>query len=82
GDIEYFRDLPAISPAAAARLYGVMEQGKSTSAHIQQRALSATMLSLVSKHALFILPGSARGYENVSFDYATAAQIDSMIQSA
>lgn len=82
GDIEYFRDLPAISPAATARLYGVMEQGKSTSAHIQQRALSATMLSLVSKHALFILPGSARGYENVSFDYATAAQIDSMIQSA
>lgn len=62
-DPGYRREPPDLTPNNAARLNGVIEHipAKQTDA----RALSATMLSLASKHAIAILPGDAESYEGI-----------------
>lgn len=64
----YRREPPDLTPNNAARLNGVIEHipAKQTDA----RALSATMLSLASKHAITILPGDAESYEDVDISEA------------
>lgn len=58
GEMEYWREPPPMSPAAAARLLAVMEPTSKTSAN----ALSATILSLASKKAIGLLPGNRARY--------------------
>ena len=57
GDVTYRREPPDMSPAAAAALLAVTEPVSSTV--LASRQLSATMLSLASKHAIVIRSGSA-----------------------
>ncbi|WP_018143437.1 DUF2207 domain-containing protein [Alloscardovia criceti] len=82
GNIEYFREPVPISPAAAAKLYAVLQGKKSTDKKTTRNALSATMLSLLSKKAIFILPGRAHNYMAVPLDVNTAGSIDATIRGA
>ena len=69
GDIEYWRDPPALSPASAAKLMQVVD-GVGAS-ETEGRAMSATMLSLASKRAIAIYPGSVDRYRGVDLTQAS-----------
>lgn len=63
-DVVYRHDPPDMSPNDAARLNGVLENVSSS--QTDARALSATMLSLASKHAIRILPGDSESYNGIN----------------
>ena len=63
-DVVYRHDPPDMSPNNAARLNGVLENVSSS--QTDARALSATMLSLASKHAIRILPGDSESYNGIN----------------
>lgn len=62
GNLDYWREPPAMSPAAAAHLLDVMEPSSDT----EKNALSATILSLASKKVIALLPGSRQRYKALS----------------
>ena len=76
GPIEYWRDKPGISPASAARLLDVMEQGRRSRSN---RQLTATMLALAVKKAITIYPGPAEMYRGIDMSRATALGVSHMI---
>lgn len=71
GDAVYWRDPPALSPASAAKLLAVVDP--STAGGLNVRQMSATVLSLASKHAITVRPGPAELYEGGDADDAAAA---------
>lgn len=74
GDIEYWRDPPAMSPASAAALLAVMEPVGSSK--LTSRQMAATVLSLASKRAIAIYPGSSaryRGFDAAPYDPSVVA---------
>ena len=68
GDVEYYRDLPYMSPAAAARMNDVMSASSSilgsgkikNGDKLVNRQMSSTVMSLASKGAIAIYPGPAK----------------------
>lgn len=64
GDLDYWRDPPDLSPASAASML-VMVNGEKGKASLQNRQMSSTVLSLVSKGAISLLPGSDRLYRGL-----------------
>lgn len=78
GDITYWRDPPQMSPAAAARLYDVVAPGKK-SGTLSNREMAATAMSLVSKGAIAIYPGSADTYRGIDMSRANSASLAQMI---
>jgi uncharacterized membrane protein len=58
GNLDYWREPPEMSPAAAAHLLHVMDPSKGKSKDI----LTATILSLASKKAIVLLPGGFANY--------------------
>lgn len=77
GDVEYWRDPPELSPAAASRLLSVADPALKVGYDSQQ--MSATMLSLVSKKAIAIYPGPSSLYQSIDMSRADSAQLASMI---
>lgn len=66
GDIEYWREPLDMSPAAAARMDMVLHGKTSTESNmLRNRQLSATLMSLVSKGAIAVCPGSAIMYSGI-----------------
>jgi uncharacterized membrane protein YgcG len=57
GALDYWREPPAMSPAAAAHMLNVMEPVSSK--ELKSRELTSTLLSLASKKAILLLPGVA-----------------------
>lgn len=89
GDIEYWRDLPDLSPAAAAKMEDVMSSsssifgsGKTRNADkLANRQMSATVMSLASKGAIAIYPGPADLYDGIDLTTASAASVAGMLGS-
>ncbi|MZJ03066.1 DUF2207 domain-containing protein, partial [Enterococcus durans] len=81
GDIEYWRDLPDLSPAAAAKMEDIMSasssifgSGKTKNADkLANRQMSATVMSLASKGAIAIYPGPVDLYNGIDLTTASAA---------
>jgi uncharacterized membrane protein len=57
GPLDYWREPPAMSPAAAAHLLGSLES--TPSKKTKSRVLTSTLLSLASKKTILLLPGVA-----------------------
>lgn len=83
GDVEYYRDLPYMSPAAAARMNDVMSASSSIlgSGKIKKgdklvnRQMSSTVMSLASKGAIAIYPGPAKLYDGIDLTTTNAAPV-------
>lgn len=83
GDVEYYRDLPYMSPAAAARMNDVMSASSSIlgSGKIKKgdklvnRQMSSTVMSLASKGAIAIYPGPAKLYDGIDLTTTNAASV-------
>lgn len=67
GPIEYWREPPQMSPAAAAQLYDVMNLSYG-STPVTNREYGATLMSLVTKHAVAVYPGPRSLYEQVDLE--------------
>lgn len=76
-DVTYYRDLPGMSPAAAAEVWNCFEMG--TSSKLFSRQISATVLSLASKKAIAIYPGPADYYAGVAGDPNRARQVGAQL---
>lgn len=77
-DIEYFRDVPGVSPASAAMLHCVAEgDDYALNGNIQSRqnASAATVLSLVNKHFIALYPGKAAWYDGLDLTHPDNAEI-------
>lgn len=59
GPLDYWREPPAMSPGAAAHLLNLAEPKRG----VNERVLSSTILSLASKKAILLLPGSSDRYK-------------------
>ncbi|PLS29621.1 DUF2207 domain-containing protein [Bifidobacterium parmae] len=82
GPIEYWRDKPAVSPAAAARLIDVVDpEGGRHRASRTNRALTATLLSLSVKKAIAVYPGPATMYVGIDLSRAVPAELTRMIDA-
>lgn len=83
GDIEYWRDLPDLSPAAAAKMEDIMSasssifgSGKTKNADkLVNRQMSSTVMSLASKGAIAIYPGPAKLYDGIDLTTTNAASV-------
>lgn len=78
-DPGYRRDPPDMSPNNAAQLNGVIEHISSD--QTQSRALNATMLSLASKHAIRILPGSVASYGAIDVSHPDGSTVSSYVNT-
>lgn len=76
GELEYWRDQPGISPAAAAKLVDVVEPSKTS---LSNRQLTATLLALAVKKAIAIYPGPADMYRGIDMSTATPLALSHMI---
>ncbi|WEV46442.1 DUF2207 domain-containing protein [Bifidobacterium sp. ESL0690] len=74
GTVDYFRDIPPISPAAAAKLMGVLEPMGNHA--MRSRRMSATLLSLASKKLIALYPGRMQWYEGIDMGASSVQQID------
>lgn len=63
GGMQYWREPPALSPAAAARMNSVIEQ--TGASEVNARSLSSTLLSLASKHCIMLAPGPQDWYTDI-----------------
>lgn len=75
GDIEYWRDPPDMSPAAAAQLAGVLDCSVGP---LAERQMTSTILSLASKHAIAIYPGPSEMYQGIDMSQADAVRLAGM----
>ncbi|KFI63724.1 DUF2207 domain-containing protein [Bifidobacterium cuniculi] len=77
GPIEYWRDLPQMSPGAAAKLASVVapEQGTDWATN----AMTATVMSLMSKGAVGIYPGAAARYRGIDMSRPDMVSLAQMI---
>lgn len=86
GDIEYWRDLPEISPAAAAKLIDKVSDGPWISFgggknSLDNRQMSSTFMSLASKGAIAIYPGPAELYKGFDLSNADLSVLASTVTS-
>ncbi len=89
GDIEYWRDLPDLSPAAAAKMEDIMSasssilgSGKTKNADkLANRQMSSTVMSLASKGAIAIYPGPVDLYNGIDLTTTSAASVAGMLGS-
>ncbi|WP_348519545.1 DUF2207 domain-containing protein [Bifidobacterium sp. ESL0798] len=72
--VEYYRDIPDISPTAAAQLLCDLENPSGDS-KLESRQLAATMLSLVEKKTIAIYPGQSQWYAGIDWTHVTDEQI-------
>ncbi|MBT1174398.1 DUF2207 domain-containing protein [Bifidobacterium sp. LC6] len=79
GGIEYWRDEPGVSPAAAAQVIELVEPPKRS--RPTNRKLTATMLSLAVKKAIAIYPGPADMYRGIDMSQATPVGLSHMIDT-
>lgn len=77
GPIEYWREPPQMSPAAAAQLNAVMHPEKAR--YVTNNSMSATVMSLVSKGALGVYPGASSRYRNIDMSRPDAVSLAHMI---
>ena len=75
GDIEYWRDPPDMSPAAAAQLAGVLDCSVGP---LAERQMTSTILSLASKRAIAIYPGPSEMYQGIDMSRADAVRLAGM----
>lgn len=79
GPIVYWRDLPQMSPAAAAKLSAYMEPlGDAT---WLMNALTATVMSLVSKGAIAVYPGHAALYRGIDLSQPNPVSLAQMLDT-
>lgn len=81
GDIEYWREPPAMSPAAAAQLYDVVAGSKANAATLDDREMASTMMSLISKGAIAVYPGKAELYQGIDMSKADSVSLAQMLAS-
>ncbi|KFI49915.1 DUF2207 domain-containing protein [Bifidobacterium biavatii] len=79
GDIEYWREPPDMSPASAAKMADIM--GLDGKGSLDSRRMTSTMLSLASKKAIAIRPGSAETYRGIDMSTASAVELAALIGS-
>lgn len=77
-DAAYRREPPDMTPNNAARLNALIEHCPASQTNA--RALSATMLSLASKHAIRLLPGTAESYDGIDVSGASDATVLSGVE--
>ena len=77
-DAAYRREPPDMTPNNAARLNALIEHCPPSQTNA--RALSATMLSLASKHAIRLLPGTAESYDGIDVSGASDATVLSGVE--
>ncbi|MFT8592585.1 MAG: DUF2207 domain-containing protein [Bifidobacterium sp.] len=78
GDVEYWREPPNMSPASAAGMHDIVLRKTSDKA---SRQMAASVLSLASKHAISIYPGSVAAYGTIDLTQADSVQISSAVSS-
>lgn len=77
-DAAYRREPPDMTPNNAARLNALI--GHCPPSQTNARALSATMLSLASKHAIRLLPGTAESHDGIDVSGASDATVLSGVE--
>lgn len=78
-ELAYWRDPPAMSPAAAAAL--ITDVAADVQGSTTDRQLTSTLLSLVTKGAIAIYPGSAASYRGIDMSRADCVSISRLIAS-
>lgn len=79
GPIEYWRDLPQMSPAAAAKLCSVLApEGKGS---WDDKAMAATVMSLMSKGAIGVYPGQSARYRGIDMSRPDVVHLAQMLDS-
>lgn len=72
-DIDYWRDVPAMTPGAAAAMWTKI--GRAPSATRTSREMAATMMSLIDKKYIAVYPGEAERYAGIDLSRVGAADI-------
>ncbi|MDO5688374.1 MAG: DUF2207 domain-containing protein [Pseudoscardovia radai] len=73
GGMQYWREPPSLSPAAAARMNSVIEQ--TGASEVNARSLSSTLLSLASKHCIMLAPGPQDWYTDIDVMHADQSTV-------
>lgn len=81
GNIEYWREPPNMSPAAAAQLYDIVMGVRNGGVTLANREMASTMMSLVSKGAIAVYPGKAELYRGIDMSRANSAGLAQMLSS-
>ncbi|MDF7663375.1 DUF2207 domain-containing protein [Bifidobacterium sp. ESL0763] len=83
-EVDYYRDLPDVSPAVAAKLlsvldpgdYGTTDEGRDLdSRKYKSRVMATVLFSLVRKKLVAVYPGRSAWYRGVDFSTAGDAQL-------
>ncbi|WEV75123.1 DUF2207 domain-containing protein [Bifidobacterium sp. ESL0800] len=86
GEVDYYRDIPQITPVAAAHLMDILEGSPSSRfgsrvvgtkyvRRLASRQMAAAMLSLTRKKLIAIYPGKAEWYEGLDLAQADSSQV-------
>ncbi|WEV53259.1 DUF2207 domain-containing protein [Bifidobacterium sp. ESL0704] len=86
GEVDYYRDIPEVTPVAAAHLMDILEGSPSSMfgsrvvgtkyvRRLASRQMAAAMLSLTRKKLIAIYPGKAEWYEGLDLAQADSAQV-------
>lgn len=78
-DIDYWRDVPAMTPGAAAVLWTKI--GRAPAATRTSREMAATMMSLIDKKYIAVYPGEAKRYAGIDLSRVTSADVARLIAS-
>lgn len=91
-EIDYYRDIPEITPVAAARLMEILEGSagsrlmgmKSRSRYegkMLSRQMAATLLSLLRKGLIAIYPGASEWYVGLDLSHASSGQLAERVRA-
>ncbi|MEE0654106.1 MAG: DUF2207 domain-containing protein [Bifidobacterium criceti] len=80
GDVEYSRDVPPMTPGAAAVLWTKI--GRVGVSSQMSREMAATMMSLIDKKLIAVYPGEAKRYAGVDLSRVTSADVARLIASS
>lgn len=81
GDLEYWREPLDMSPAASAEFLAFLDP-KAAKSPVVDRQMASTLLSLVDKGAVLVLPGRASLYAGTDVSTAPAPQLAAIGQQA
>ncbi|WEV63770.1 DUF2207 domain-containing protein [Bifidobacterium sp. ESL0732] len=91
GEVDYYRDIPEITPVAAAHLMDILEGSPSSrfgirivgtkyARRLASRQMAAAMLSLTRKNLIAIYPGKAEWYGGLDLAQADSDQVSQRVR--
>lgn len=79
--VDYYREIPEASPAAAAYIYAISSGDikKKDAKKIDVRALNATIMALIAQRVLLVLPGTATDYTEFNLESITTDKMITLV---